>query len=517
MVIYLIIFLVIQLLHGIILWRGYTKAGYKGWQAFVPVWNMLIALKLIKRPWWWIFLIYLPVTGNIMAIVMIYEWLHVFGYRQKRYTLFSVLTLGGYLAYVMYSPQTHYVGRQEEVIKKNVSAWISAVIFAVVAASTIHTYIIQPFTIPTSSLEKSLLVGDFLFVSKFHYGVRMPMTPFSTPMLHDTIPVIGTKSYVSMPQLPYLRLPALQKIQRNDIVVFNWPTDTVRFFRDNSGLHFDKPIDKKSNYVKRAVAIAGDKLEIKDGDIYINDIKETYSQRTKLQYSYLVKVKQGIQITPFWLYKQFGVTDGMRLLTNNTYEIRSLTDEVVKKLSEIPEIENIQKIITPKGQYNPFVFPHHKKYAWNEDNYGPITIPAQGQTIALSIDNLPLYQRIIEVYEGNKLQIKENDIFINGQKTTSYTFGQNYYWMMGDNRHNSEDSRFWGFVPFDHVVGKPVLTWMSIDSHASGLDKIRWNRLFTTINGEGEIVSYRYYAFALIVLVWGGYEFYNRRRKKANK
>lgn len=514
---YLIIFLVVQLLQGIFLWKGYVKAGYKAWQAFVPVWNMLIALKIIERPWWWVFLIYLPVIGNIVAIAMVYEWLHVFNYRKKRYTLLVVLTLGLYLAYVMYLPKTNYVGRDENAIKKNVSAWISAVIFAVVAASAIHTYFIQPYTIPTSSLEKTLLVGDFLFVSKFHYGVRMPMTPLSTPMVHDTIPVVGVKSYFSKLQLPYLRLPALQKIKRNDIVVFNWPTDTVRFFRDNSGMHFHKPIDKKSNYVKRAVAVAGDQFEIKNGDVYINGKKEEYPTRAKLQYSYFVKVKEGISLTPLWLYQHFNVTDGMQPLPDNVYVIRALTDEAAKKMEALPEVEKVQKILSPEGEYNQAIFPHNPHFAWNEDNYGPIEIPSKGKSVTLTTENLPLYKRIIQEYEGNTLEVKGNDIFIGGQKVTSYTFTQDYYWMMGDNRHNSEDSRFWGFVPFDHIVGKPVLIWMSIDGNASGLDKIRWNRLFTTVNGDGEPVSYRYYVLIFGLLFWGGYEYYTRKRKKNKK
>ena len=285
MVTYLIVFLGVALLQGVLLWKGYQKAGYKAWQAFVPVWNMLILFKIIQRPWWWIFLVYLPVIGNIMAIVLAYEWLHVFGYRQKRYTLLAVLTFGIYLSYVTYLTKTQYLGKNEAIIAENVPSWLNGILYAVVAASTIHTYFIQPYTIPTSSLEKTLLVGDFLFVSKFHYGARLPMTPFSMPMVHDTIPVLKTRSYLLQPQLPYLRLPAIEKVKRNDIVVFNWPTDTVRFFRDPSGIHAYKPVDKKSHYVKRAVAIPGDKLEIRDGEVFINDKKETYPVRAKLQTS----------------------------------------------------------------------------------------------------------------------------------------------------------------------------------------------------------------------------------------
>ena len=532
MIVYLLIFLAVQLFQGIFLWKGYIKAGYKGWQAFVPIWNMLILFKIIQRPWWWIFLVYLPVIGNVMAIVIIYEWLHVFGFHKKRYTLLSIITLGIYLAYLMYSPQTSYSGRNEKIIKQNVSPWISSVLFAVVAASSIHSYFIQPYTIPTSSLEKTLLVGDFLFVSKFHYGVRLPMTPLATPMVHDTIPVVNVKSYLSEPQLPYLRLPALQKIKRNDIVVFNWPTDNIRFFGDKSGIKVHKPVDKKSHYVKRAVAIPNDKFEIRDGVVYINDKEEKYPIRAKLQTSYKVKVNPAFwnylvglygnqyapeRVLPAFLYQNFGITDASGILNDTEFIIQSATEEVAEKLKNISNIEEVTKIISKKGEYSPAVFPHSENYPWNEDNFGPIILPAQGKTIELTTNNLPIYQRIIEVYEGNHLEVKNNEIFINGQKTTSYTFGQDYYWMMGDNRHNSEDSRYWGFVPFNHVVGKPVLIWMSWDGNASGFDKIRWKRLFTTVNGEGEPVSYLYYVLILGTLAYIGYEFYLKKKKASKK
>ena len=337
---YLIVFLGVQLLQGLFLWKGYQKAGYKGWQAFVPVWNMLILLKIIQRPWWWIFLVYLPVIGNITAMVLAYEWLHVFGYRKKRYTLWAVLTLGLFVAYVMYLPKTQYIGKSEAVIAENVPSWLNGIIYAVVAASTIHAYFIQPYTIPTSSLEKTLLVGDFLFVSKFHYGARVPMTPLSLPMVHDSIPLTGLKSYIPQPQLPYLRLPGVQKIKRNDIVVFNWPTDTVRTFRDPLKIHVDKPVDKKSHYVKRAVAIAGDQFEIRDGDVYINGKKEVYPVRVKLQTSYTIDTDAEFrnylvglygrqytpeQLLPVFLYQSFGITDASGFSDDNQFVVQSAT------------------------------------------------------------------------------------------------------------------------------------------------------------------------------------------------
>ena len=516
--IYLYILIIAQLINGLFFWKGYQKAGYKAWQAFVPFYNTVVFLRIISRPWWWVFLLYLPVIGNIMVIVMTYEWLHVFGYRKKRYTLLSVVTLGLFTAYVMYLPKTVYVGKDNDAIRKNVSSWVSAVLFAVVAASGIHTYFIQPYMIPTSSLEKTLLVGDFLFVSKFHYGVRVPMTPLSLPMVHDSIPIIGTKSYIKIPQLPYLRLPALQKVERNDITVFNWPTDTVRFFGDNSGIHVDKPIDKKSNYVKRTVAIPGDVFEVKAGDVWINGKKEIYPVRAKLQTSYIVVTKPNIFSTAdefsATMYHQFGVTDHSYQIAKDTYVFTSLTDEVANALAVSDNIVSVSKIINNKG-YDQAIFPHSPSFAWNQDNYGPITIPAKGTTIDLTVENLPLYKSIITTYEHNTLEVKGTDIYINGQKATTYTFAQDYYWMMGDNRHNSQDSRFWGFVPEDHIVGKPVLVWMSLDKYQSGFKKIRWNRLFTTVNGEGEPVSY---AWVVLVLL-GGWSVYSfvKKKKKDNK
>lgn len=446
-----------------------------------------------------------------MAIVMLYEWLHVFGYRKKRHTAFAVLSLGIFILYIHYVAKPQYVGKDNETIRKSITAWTSAVLFAVVAASFVHTYFMQPFVIPTSSLEKTLLVGDFLFVSKFHYGVRTPMTPISMPMVHDSIPVIGTKSYLNKPQLPYFRLPALQKIKRNDIVVFNWPTDTVRFFRDQSNIHIDKPIDKKSNYVKRGVGIPGDSLEIRNGYIYINGQQTTLPDRAKPQYSYIVQTK-GVQLPADYMYERFDVTDGFGQVQPNVYIFSSLTEEVANTLKNNPNIASVERRIEPKGNYNPTIFPHSAQMPWNEDNYGPIFIPKAGASTPLSITNLPLYRRIIETYEGNKLELKDGTIYINDKAATSYTFKKDYYWMMGDNRHNSEDSRYWGFVPFDHVVGKPVFIWMSVDQNASGFNKIRWKRLFTTVGGQGEPVSYFTY-FLIALGLWFGYSTFIRKKK----
>jgi signal peptidase I len=368
-------------------------------------------------------------------------------------------------------------------------------------------------------LEKSLLVGDFLFVSKFHYGARAPMTTVAAPMVHDSLPFTGTKSYLKKPQLPYFRIPGFQNIKRNEIVVFNWPTDTVRYFRDRSNIHIDKPIDKKSNYVKRCVGIAGDSLEIRNGYIFINGKQTVLPDRAKPQYFHRVTTN-GQQLSHNSLRNRYGVREGatdrqgrFAMNANGEYFL-NMTDENARKLKNNPFTKSISKELTPAGNYDASIFPHNENYAWSVDNFGPIYIPEAGETVELNAESLPFYKRIIEEYEKNDLTINGDEIYINGKLTSSYTFKQDYYWMMGDNRHNSEDARYWGYVPFDHVVGKPVFIWFSWETNGEGIaNKIRWDRVFTTVHGGGKPVSYLYYFLGVIVL-WYGISFYRKRKRE---
>ena len=484
----------------------------------------IILLKIIERPWWWLIILCLPIVGNIVGIVILYEWLHVFGYRKKRHTFYAIVTLGIFLLYVNYSVSTKYIGRDNESMIKSVSSWTSAVLFAVVAATIVHSFFIQPFTIPSSSLEKSLLVGDFLFVSKFHYGARVPMTPIAFPMIHDTIPIVKKKSYLfddrfdkrntswkNKFQLPYMRLPGFEKIERNDIVVFNQPADTLLDMNDfHPDRNYYKPIDKKTNLVKRCVGIAGDSLEVRDGFVYINGKKNELPDRAHLQFSYYVQPKTN-QFNPNVLKKLYDITDGFGIINNqNTYYFSAISDEALAKFKDNPNVVSITPNIKEKGVRDPNIFPHDTNYNWNVDQFGPLYIPEEGKTIDINLDILPLYKRVISEYEGNTLQVKGNQIFINGKATTSYTFKQNYYWMMGDNRHNSIDARAWGFVPFDHVVGKPVFIWMSWD----GIKNPRLERFFTTVGGTGKATSY-FIPFLVLLFGWIGYNKW-RKRKKAN-
>lgn len=349
--------------------------------------------------------------------------------------------------------------------KSKTREWLDAIIFAVIAATIIRTFFIEAFTIPTPSMEKTLMVGDFLFVSKVNYGARTPMTPLSIPFMHQEIPLFGGKSYSEAWKLPYYRLPGFSDVARNDIVVFNYPMED------------DRPIDKQTHYIKRCVGISGDTLQVIDRVLFINGKKAM--QPRKSQYVYDIKTS-GSGLSERVLKKN-DITDGGPAYNPGEYRF-CLTPSAAAELKKLPNVTSLQVMTMPKGQYEDYIYPFDPKLKWNMDNYGPIYIPKKGVTIHLSQDNLSIYRRVITVYEGNTLEERDAKIFINGKEVSSYTFKQNYFFMMGDNRHNSADSRFWGFVPEDHIVGKAVFIWMSWDTNGSFLSKIRWSRLFNLIH-----------------------------------
>lgn len=511
---WLLFFLLIQVIHGLGTWKLYQKAGRKSWEAFVPIYNAIVLMKIINRPGSWTLLLFFPVINLILFPVIWIETLRSFGKNTTSDTLFGIFSCGMYIYYINYfQPEVVHIKERSLVAKTKTGDTISSLLFAIVVATLVHTYVMQPFTIPTSSLEKSLLVGDFLFVSKFHYGARTPMTPVAAPMVHDTLPVLKTKSYTSEPQLPYFRFPGFQKIQKNDIVVFNWPADTVYKFFDTSGRSVLKPIDKKSNYVKRCQGTPGDSLQIKNGTVYINGKELILPERSKIQYSYNVTYDMNNSDLDFeYLLNELGSTDGagFKSETRDSLYIRALTKEGAATLRSVPGIKSVTQVIDKRGEST--IFSHNPN--WNADNFGPIYIPEQGKTVALNLKTLPFYKRLISVYENHNLKVVGNDIYIDNIKATTYTFQQNYYWMMGDNRHNSEDSRYWGYVPENHIVGKPVFIWMSWDSNGKGIHKIRWERLFTTVGGDGQPQSYFKIFLILLALYFVGNYFWKKRKAK---
>lgn len=359
--------------------------------------------------------------------------------------------------------------------------WVDAIIFAVIAATVIRSMFIEAYKIPTPSMEKSLLVGDFLFVSKINYGPRVPMTPLSFPFAHNTMPVINTKAYLEWIKFPYYRLPGFQNVKRGDVVVFNWPAEEL-----------GRPVDKKDNYIKRCVGISGDSLKVIDGFVYING--KLNDKSNEHQFQYLIYTgKQGLStkfakdngIISLALEQQAG--DSM------IYSAR-LTDELVDEIRKQYGVRKVRRIFTPTGSMN--LYPSSKVHEWSIDNYGPIYIPRRGDVFELTDDNVDMYGKVITEYEGHELEKRGDKYFVDGVQADSYTIGMNYYFMMGDNRNNSLDSRAWGFVPEDHIVGKALFVWMSWGTKYEwgtdgssrlpkmipvGSDGIRWKRSFMGI------------------------------------
>lgn len=379
--------------------------------------------------------------------------------------------------------------------KTKTREWTDAIIFAVVAATIIRVFFIEAYTIPSGSMEKSLLVGDFLFVSKVNYGARIPMTPVAFPFSHHTLPFTATtKAYWDGVQWKYRRLPGFQDIKRNDVVVFNFPEgDTVALdaqddnyyqmvarssWQDVNSNHpiTSRPVDKRENFIKRCIAIAGDTVSMEGGLVSVNGGK--VPQKETGWASFLVEFKiQNVNLT---MFQEMGFSIAP-LTSPNTYQFNG-TPAMIAELKKSDFVKSVTEIVAPKGEYDRSIFPHDNKRPWNLDNFGPIIIPKKGWTVQIDSNTMPLYYRAIRTYEGNKVEKKGNDWYINDQIATSYTFKMNYYWMMGDNRHNSADSRYWGFVPEDHIVGKALFIWMSFDSDGSWFSKIRWSRLFKGIN-----------------------------------
>ena len=519
---WLLFALIVQVIHFLGTWKLYVKAGRKAWEAAVPIYNAVVLMKIINRPWYWVILLFIPIVNLIMFPVVWIETLRSFGRNKTTDTVLGLLSFGLYIYYINYTQDVSHIKDRSRIPRTSGGEWISSILFAVVAATIVHTYVMQPFTIPTSSLEKTLLVGDFLFVSKFHYGARTPMTAVAFPMVHDTIPILKSKSYLKDLQIPYFRFPGFQKIKQNDIVVFSWPPDTLTNITNPRSKVDIKPLDKKSNYVKRCVGLPGDSLEVRDGYVYINGTKNELPGRAKLQFGYAFRTEN--PLNPSFAAEQYDITDLYPMDNPPSYRVfrAMMTDASYERFKNYPGMDTIFKTTAKKDVSDLSTFPQSPYYQWNTDYFGAMYIPKAGASVAITAETLPLYRRIIEVYEGsemgieNKISQSGTQVLLNGNPLTSYTFKLDYYWLMGDNRNNSQDARMWGFVPFTHVVGKPVLVWMSWNSNAKGImNKIRWERLFTTVGGDGPPVSYFKY---LLVLLAGWFLFdYFKKKKKATK
>jgi len=502
----ILLFFLIPLLFtipAIFAYQLFEKAGEKGVKLFIPFYNLYVWLKLVDKHnvWWYVFLA-IPFINVFVFMLMIVELLKCYGKHGILDQAVAVIFPFIYLPYLGMQKDARFLGIEERKIKKTaIREWFDAIIFAVIAASIIRIFLFEAYSIPTSSMEKSLLVGDFLFVSKIAYGPRAPMTPIAFPFVHHTMPFSSTaKSYLEWIKLPYFRFPGLSEIKRNDAVVFNFPdgdTLSVRYQSNNSyhsmvrefgretvlnspnnfGDIISRPLDKRENFIKRCVGMPGDDFEIRDQQIYIDGVKT--DSPGILQFVYKVYT-DGSSFNSKAL-DRIGITENVNQNRMGEFFL-TLTDEAAKKLAKFGNVKELTPLIQAKGEFDKNLFPFDTTYKWNIDNYGPLTIPEEGKTVALSMENISLYKRIITAFEGNNLKIENGKIFINDKEAKTYTFKQNYYWLMGDNRHNSADSRYWGFVPEDHVVGKASFVWFSLDKNKPLFGgKIRWNKLFRVV------------------------------------
>ena len=487
------------------LYGMFRKAGVEPWKALIPYYNTWVMTDLMQTKKVWFYLQFIPVVGQFITIALAIDFVKHFG----RFSLIDhallVFVPFIYLPYVGFSKDIRFIGHEKvKLYKKSVAReWIDAAVFAVVAATIIRTFVFEAYTIPTPSMERTLLVNDFLFVSKFSYGPRIPNTPLSFPFVHNVMPVTGGKSYLEWVKWPYMRVFA-SPVKRRDVVVFNFPVGDTVIDRPEFGSQITyyqacrdprlgrqailndpdsypliiRPVDKQENFIKRCTGVAGDTLSVVHGQVYIDGKAQDFPPESEMMY---VVTTNGTSLSTDFILDTLHIdrdvdsNGNYQADTNPNLAKINLTPSMVQSVKSHPGVVSVV-LDEQSGAYSD-VFPYDTlDYPWNRDNYGPIWIPAKGATLTLTKANINIYRRSIEVYEGNTLEEKGGQFIINGKPATTYTFKMNYYWMMGDNRHNSLDSRYWGFVPEDHVVGRASMIWMS---YSTG---IRWSRMMRMIH-----------------------------------
>jgi signal peptidase I len=537
-------FVIVFILSYLLPFAGISKLfelrGEQAWKAYVPVLNFMVWNKIIGKPNWQIVLLFIPLLNvfiiasmasdlnksfsrfsfldSVLAIALPFVWFPYMGYSlAKNLKYIGPATqlrteFRKNLKAALKAKNDSEVRRLEKehpIPKKTmIREWADSILFAVFAAHFIRLFLIEAYTIPTPSMEGSLLVGDYLFVSKVHYGSRMPMTPLSFPLLHNVLPITGGECYSLWPQWQYRRALKLQSVNRYDPVVFNYPEGDTTLKTPNYGDDYYnqlkrepdlqrrealrarmkselknkitvRPVDKRDHYIKRCVGLPGDTIEVRAGDLYVNGMPAPLIKG--VQHEYYLRAKQGKLLDLDYIKKNYAITSDPRSNAEQAivHTSPAQAEKIQKDMSAV--LDTFFRVLSQKEELDRNgIFPYnHELYRWNNDHYGPIWIPKKGTKVTLSMKNIDIYIRIITVYEGNKLEIKDGQFKINGVPVNEYTFKMDYYWMMGDNRHNSADSRSWGFVPENHVVGKPLFVWFSHEGW-----NIRWNRIFMSALGK---------------------------------
>jgi signal peptidase I len=499
-----IVFIIGALGWHIGMYGMFKKAGIPAWKAFIPFYNTwcMVEKMGLKKAWFWVQ--FIPVAGQFITIWITIKFVEHFGRFGFWHHAAAVLIPFIYFPYLGFSKEERYAGKMvvNNYKKSGTREWIDAAVFAIVAATIIRTFVFEAYTIPTPSMEKTLLVNDFLFVSKFSYGPRIPNTPLAMPFVHHTMPITNTKSYSEKIYIPYTRW-FKSPVKRDDVVVFNFPVnDTLindeelfgskvtyyeairemgrdKVWRDYEPIIITRPVDKRENFIKRCVAIGGDVLQVINGHVVVNGKPQKLFPQSQRFYELEIPANAYLDNDKL---KEMGINireeQGDKIQIKANVYLINITNEERQNLKLQPGYVLRDFVAAPGDvmfRANQ-LFPYYEaNTTWTVDNYGPITIPKKGATIPLTPDNIIRYQRCIQTYEGNKFESRGGQVFINDQPATSYTFKMDYHFMMGDNRHSSLDSRYWGFVPEDHVVGKASLIWFSWE-HGP-----RWNRIFKSI------------------------------------